>query len=79
VDVTDLYQPTTDYVVLGLSQEDRIRPRDQLVIPTIAVTFTVPGLAGTHELRIDNYAFGVADVLGYLRERTAALRALYAL
>jgi hypothetical protein len=77
VDVTPLYVPTLDYVVLGLSQEDRIRPRDKLVIPTVAVSFGVPGLPGVFSIRIDNYAFTHADVLGYIRERVAVIRGLY--
>lgn len=79
VDVSELYAPTLDYVVLGLSQEERIRPRDSLVIPTIAVTFRVPGHTGTFTIRIDNYAFTHVDVLPYLQERAWLIRSLYAL
>lgn len=79
VDVGELYVPTTNYQVLGLAQTDRIRPRDGLVIPTIEVSFKVPGLPGVFTIRIDNYAFFHADPLEYMRERSYLIRALYAL
>ena len=79
VDVGELYVPTTAYVVLALAQIDRIRPRDGLVIPTVEVTFRVPGLPGQYTIRIDNYAFTHADVLEYMRERAWVLRSIYAL
>jgi len=79
VDVGDLYIPTPDYVVRGLAQSERIRPRDGLVIPTVEVSFTVPGLPGIFTIRIDNYAFTHADVLAYMRERSYLIRSLYAL
>jgi hypothetical protein len=79
VDVAALYVPTTAYVVLGLSQIDRVRPRDGLIIPTVEVSFRVPGLPGTFTIRIDNYAFTHADVLRYLRERAYMLRAMFRL
>jgi hypothetical protein len=79
VDVGDLYVPTPDYVVLALSQSERIRPRDQRIVPTIEVSFRVPGLAGVFTIRIDNYAFTHADVLGYMRQRSYLIHGLYAL
>ena len=79
VDVTALYQPTPAYVVLGLTQTDRRRPRDGLIIPTIVVSFRVPGLPGTQTIQIDNYAFTYADPLAYMRERSYMLWAMYAL
>jgi hypothetical protein len=79
VDVGELYVPTPDYVVLSLAQIERIRPRDSLVIPTVEVSFRVPGLPGIFTIRIDNYAFTHADVLAYMRERSWLIRALYAL
>jgi hypothetical protein len=79
VDVTALYQPTSAYVVRSLSQETRIRPRDGLLIPTIAVLFSVPGLPGNFTIRIDNYAFTHADPLEYMQERSYLIRSLYAL
>lgn len=79
VDVAELYVPTPDYVVRALAQSERIRPRDQLVIPTVEVSFTVPGFAGLFIIRIDNYAFTHADPLAYMRERSYLIRALYAL
>jgi hypothetical protein len=79
VDVGPLYVPTTNYIVKALSQSERIRPRDQKVIPTIEVSFVVPGLAGVWTIRIDNYAFTHVDVLAYMRERAYLIRALYAL
>jgi hypothetical protein len=79
VNVTALYQPTPAYVVLGLTQSDRRRPRDGKIIPTLIVSFRVPGLPGTHTIQIDNYAFLHADVLAYMRERSYLLWSLYAL
>jgi hypothetical protein len=79
VDVSELYVPSLEYVVRGLSQEERVRPRDGLVIPTIAVSFTVPGHPGTFTIRIDNYAFTHVDVLPYIRARAWLIRGLYAL
>jgi hypothetical protein len=79
VDVGALYLPTTAYIVKSLSQSERIRPRDQKVIPTVEVTFVVPGFAGVFTIRIDNYAFTHVDVLEYMRERSYLIRALYAL
>jgi hypothetical protein len=79
VDVTALYQPTPAYVVIGLTQETRIRPRDGKMIPTIAVLFRVPGLPGNFTIRIDNYAFTHADPLEYMRERSYVIHSLYAL
>jgi hypothetical protein len=79
VDVGPLYVPTADYIVLALSQSERIRPTDQKVVPTIEVSFRVPGLAGVFTIRIDNYAFTHVDVLAYMRERAYLIRALYAL
>lgn len=78
VDVGPLYVPTEDYVVLGVMQTERFPP-DGRVIPTIETTFVVPGVPGTFTLWIDNYAFTHADVLGYLRGRSAKVRRLYAL
>jgi hypothetical protein len=79
VDVGELYLPTTAYIVKALSQSERIRPTDQKVVPTIEVTFVVPGKAGVFTIRIDNYAFTHVDVLEYMRERSYLIRALYAL
>jgi hypothetical protein len=79
VNVAPLYVPTDDWLVVSLAQEDRIRPTDQKLIPTIAVSFSVPGLPGVFTIRIDNYAFAHADVMGYMRERSHLIRALYAL
>ena len=79
VDVAALYVPTADYIVLALSQSERIRPTDQKVVPTVEVSFRVPGLAGVFTIRIDNYAFFHVDVLAYMRERAYLIRALYAL
>jgi hypothetical protein len=79
VDVTALYEPTTAYQVIGLSQETRIRPRDQKLIPTIAVSLTVPPFPGVFVIRIDNYAFTHADPIAYLNERAYLIRSLYAL
>jgi hypothetical protein len=79
VDVGELWLPTTAYIVKALSQSERIRPTDQKVVPTIEVTFVVPGLAGVFTIRIDNYAFTHVDVLEYMRERSYLIRALYAL
>src|SRR5712691_5058606 len=79
VDVTALYVPTTNYQVISLSQSERIRPTDQKVVPTVEVSFRVPGLAGVFTIRIDNYAFFHVDVLAYMRERAYLIRALYAL
>jgi hypothetical protein len=79
VDVSALYQPTDDYVVVALAQTERIRPRDGLVIPTVEVSFRVPGLPGIFTIHIDNYAFTHADVLAYMRDRGWLIRSLYAL
>jgi hypothetical protein len=79
VDAAALYVPTTEYVVLTLAQEDRLRPRDQKLIPTIAVSFSVPGLPGVFTIRIDNYAFTHANPLEYMQERSWLIRSLYAL
>lgn len=79
VDVTALYQPTPAYAVLGLTQSERRRPRDGLIIPTIIVSFRVPGLPGTQTIQIDNYAFTYADPLAYMRERSYMLWAMYQL
>lgn len=79
VDVGPLYVPTSAYVVLSLSQSERIRPTDQKVVPTIEVSFKVPGLPGVFTIRIDNYAFTHVDVLEYMRARSYLIRALYAL
>lgn len=79
VDVGPLYVPTTAYIVISLSQSERIRPTDQKVVPTVEVTFRVPGLAGVFTIRIDNYAFTHVDVLAYMRERSYLIRALSAL
>lgn len=79
VDVTALYQHTAAYVVTALDQEMRIRPRDGKLIPTVAVSFGVPGLPGTFTIRIDNYAFTHADPIAYMYERSYVIRGLYAL
>lgn len=79
VDVTALYVPTAAYVVTALDQEMRIRPRDGKLIPTVAVSFTVPGLPGTFTIRIDNYAFEHADPIQYMYERSYLIRGLYAI
>jgi hypothetical protein len=79
VDASTLYVPTDAYVVLTLAQEDRIRPSDQKLVPTIAVSFAVPGLPGVFTIRIDNYAFTHANVLEYMQERSWLIRSLYAL
>jgi hypothetical protein len=79
VDVTQLYVPTPAYVVRGLGQEERRRPSDGAIVPTIRVTFTVPGLAGVFSILIDNYAFVYADPLFYMRERSYVIHGLYAL
>ncbi len=78
VDVGPLYVPTADYVVKGVMQTERFPP-DGRVIPTIETIFAVPGVPGSFTLWIDNYAFTHADVLGYLRGRSAKIRRLYAL
>src|SRR5437868_7489766 len=79
VDVSDLYKPTLDYVVTALLQTDRIRPRDQKLIPTVQVSFQIPGLPSSHTILIDNYAFTHADPLEYMRERAYLIRGLYAI
>jgi hypothetical protein len=79
VDVSALYEPSTAWTVVGLGQEERVRPRDGLVIPTIAVSFTVPPHPGVFTIRIDNYAFTHADVTVYMDERAYLIRSLYAL
>src|SRR5262245_59468865 len=79
VDVTELYVPTLDYVVTGLLQTDRIRPRDQKLIPTIQVSFQVPGSPGNFTILIDNYAFTHANVLEYMNARSYLIRSLYSL
>jgi len=78
VDVAPLYEPTPDYVVLGMHQTERFPP-DGRVIPCLEVSFTVPGMPGRHTIIIDNYAFTHADVLGYLRGRASLLRRIMAL
>lgn len=78
VDVGPLYVPTPAYLVIALEQTDR-RRRDGKIVPTIAVSFTVPGLHGVFVIHIDNYAFTHADVLEYMRERSYLIRSLYAL
>src|SRR5213076_3549618 len=79
VDVTALYEPTFDYVVTALLQTDRIRPRDGKLIPTIQVSFQVPGLPSSHTILIDNYAFTHANPLEYMQRRAYVIRGLYAL
>lgn len=79
VDVSPLYDSSTAWRTVGLAQEERIRPRDGLVIPTVAVTFSVPPLPGLYTIRIDNYAFTHADVRGYMDERAYLIRGLWAL
>jgi hypothetical protein len=79
VDVAPLYATTTAYVVSGLAQTERIRPRDKLVIPMIVVSFTVPGIPGLYTIGIDNYAFSHADPTEYVRERAYNLRRVWAL
>jgi hypothetical protein len=79
VDVTELYVPTSEYVVTSLDQESRIRPRDGRMIPVVTVSFSVPGLPGTFTIKIDNYAFAHADPLLYMRQRSWVIRSLYAL
>ena len=79
VDVSELYQPTTAYIVSGLDQGERIRPRDKLVIPMITVHFTVPGIPGLYTIGIDNYAFTHADPTEYLRERAYDLKRVWSL
>lgn len=79
VDVSPLYVPTVDFVVVSLAQEDRIRPSDGKLVPTIAVMFSVPGLPGQFTIRIDNYAFTFADPVAYVHERAHLIRSLYAL
>lgn len=78
VDVGPLYVPTLEYAVLGVRQTERYPP-DGRRIPSIETTFAVPGVRGTFTLMIDNYAFSHADVLGYLRGRSARIRRLMAL
>jgi hypothetical protein len=78
VDVSDLWEPTPDYVVLGLAQNQRY-PRDGRTIPTVDVTYRVPGYPGEFLLRIDNYAFLHADPLLDMRVASDRIRALYAL
>jgi hypothetical protein len=79
VDVTPLYETSTAWRTVGLSQEERVRPRDGLVIPTVAVSFVVPPFAGIYTIRIDNYAFTHADVREYMDERAYLIRGLWAL
>jgi hypothetical protein len=76
VDVGPLYVPTEDYAVHSVFQAQRFPP-DGRIIPDITIGFTVPGLAGSYTIRVDNYAFTHADVLGYLRQRADQLRAIY--
>lgn len=78
VDVGPLYVPTPAYLVIALEQTDR-RRRDGKIVPTIAVSFTVPGLHGVFVIHIDNYAFTHADPLRDLRGRAWKIRRLYAL
>lgn len=79
VDVAPIYKPTGEYVVTGLMQTDRIRPRDGKLIPTIQVSFQVPGSPGNFTILIDNYAFTHVDVLEYMRARSYTIRQLYAI
>jgi hypothetical protein len=79
VDVTALYVPTPEYVVTSLDQDYRIRPTDGHLVPTVVVSFVVPGLPGNFTIRIDNYAFTHADPLEYMRERSWMLRGMYAI
>lgn len=78
VDVGELWQPTSEYVVVALAQNQRYPP-DGRTIPDIDVSFRLPGLPGLFVRRIDNYAFTHANVLDYMLERAAQLRAIYAL
>lgn len=78
VDVAPLYVPTEDYRVLSVYQTQRFPP-DGRVVPQIAATFTIPGLAGTFTIRLDNYGFEHGDPLGRLRDRSAQLRELFSL
>lgn len=64
--------------MLGIRQTER-HPPDGRTIPTMETVFAVPGVPGRFTLLIDNYAFSHADVLGYLRGRSAKVRRLMAL
>jgi hypothetical protein len=78
VDVGPLYVPTDDYEVMSVNQTQR-EPGDGRIIPTIEVGFYATGVPGAHSILIDNYAFTHADVLGYMRGRSARLRRIMAL
>jgi hypothetical protein len=78
VDVSLLYGPADTYEVQSINQTIR-EPAGGRQIPTIEVDFTRPGDSGLHSILIDNYAFTHADVLGYLRGRSARIARLYAL
>lgn len=78
VDVGPLYIPTDTYEVQSVNQTIR-EPGDGRQIPTIEVSFTRPNDLGLHSILIDNYAFTHADVLGYLRGRSARIARIYAL
>jgi hypothetical protein len=78
VDAGPLYVSTKAYVVISLMQTER-RALDGRIIPTIAVSFAVPGFPGVFVIHIDNYAFRHVDVLAYMRERSYLIHALYAL
>src|SRR5947199_5656043 len=76
VDVSSLYVPTDTYEVQSVNQTIR-EPGDGRQIPTIEVGFTRPGDPGLHSILIDNYAFTHADVLGYMRGRSARIGRIY--
>lgn len=78
VDVGPIYVPTDTYTVQSVNQTIR-EPGDGRQIPTIEVSFTRPNDLGSHQILIDNYAFTHADVLGYLRGRSARIARIYAL
>lgn len=78
VDVAPLYVPTDTYEVQSANQTIR-EPADGRLIPTIEVEFERPGDPALHSILIDNYAFTHADVLGYLRGRSARIGRIYAL
>jgi hypothetical protein len=78
VDVGPLYIPADTYEVQSVNQTVR-EPQDGRIIPTIETSFRRPNDAGYHSILIDNYAFTHADVLGYLRGRSARIARIYAL
>jgi hypothetical protein len=78
VDVSPLYSPDNAYEVQSVNQTIR-EPADGRQIPTLEVGFTRPGDPAAHQILIDNYAFTHADVLGYLRGRSARIARIYAL